>query len=532
MEELSRTEAKQLALAGYKDPVLFLKTFLPHWFPGPIPWVHRGILAILTKQTDFLLNYGELEEIVENFVYEIEPGNSAKGTQSIFSIEHDENGVPVHVHMDLTRFTLIMMPRGFSKTTIVNAVNIYRIVYLVYKFFVYVSEANPHAVMQLANVKRELESNIRLISVFGNLKPEQRSGKKWSEEFFETSTGVAMAARGRGGQVRGLNYNGIRPQCITVDDVEDKESVSTDGQRLKTREWAYGDLLPALPELDPEASIQALGTLLHPEALLMTWMKDPDWTPVVFGALDRNERPLWAANMSEDKLAKKRRSYHLAGQLAAYYMEYFNRVRDDSMAKFRQEFFIVGKAEQALQKALAIDPAISNKPGADFCALAVAGIEPGGLIHVLAMEGKVGMTPREQVDTFFKLHFLYSPQKAGVESIAYQAALIHLLREEMFRKKRYFEIIPITHKQKKEERIEGILQPRYAAGYVRHARVFPELETQLLDWPKGKMDFPDALAMCISLLDPYAASASFTTDLDQDNYPPLDEVYNGDWRSY
>jgi hypothetical protein len=52
---------------------------------------------------------------------------------------------------------------------------------------------------------------------------------------------------------------------------------------------------------------------------------------------------------------------------------------------------------------------------------------------------------------------------------------------------------------------------------------------QLLDWPNGKKDYPDALAMAISLLDPYAAQAADPEkDLADDDYEPLDKVLN--WR--
>ena len=128
-----------------------------------------------------------------------------------------------------------------------------------------------------------------------------------------------------------------------------------------------------------------------------------------------------------------------------------------------------------------------------------------------------------------ELQIRFDKDKFGVESIAYQAALVHLLREEMFRKGYYFEVTPITHgRQRKEERVEGILQPRYASGYITHQRQFGILETSLLDWPNGKKDPPDAEAMAISLLDDYAPMAAPSdSDLGDDEYEPLEE-----WRAY
>jgi hypothetical protein len=185
---------------------------------------------------------------------------------------------------------------------------------------------------------------------------------------------------------------------------------------------------------------------------------------------------------------------------------------------------------------MVLDPAISQKQKADFSAIACGGVTAKGLIHVAAMWGKQGATPREQIDKYFEISTRWDCSLHGVESVAYQAVLIHLLREEMFRKKRYFEITPITHSknpQSKTERIVGILQPRYANGYIVHNRAFPLLETQLQDFPSGKRDLPDALAMLVHLLDPAAPLAvGEGSDPEEDEYESLEDLYAGDWRRH
>jgi hypothetical protein len=391
--------------------------------------------------------------------------------------------------------------------------------------------------MQLGNQKRELSDNVRLRTVFGDLRPQRKDDEKWSANFFETNTGVAVVARGQGGQIRGLNHRGRRPSKIIMDDVEDKESVSTDEQRKKVRAWAYGDLIPALPALDPSATIIALGTMLHPDSLLSTLSNDPQWTVVKFGALDKRGHPLWAANMDERKLELKQQSYAMAGELPTFYLEYYNTARGDKTAAFRQEFFIFAQPEPAdgeLQVAVYCDPAISERASADEAVIMAVGMSKKGIIFALDGWSKRGAAPREIVDKFFEFSKSWKAVRHGIESQQYQAALIHLTREEMFRKKHYFEIEAVTHSagSKKMERIKGILQPRFASGYVRLAKIFPELQVQLLDFPNAKHDdWPDCLAGAIALLDPYAAQAAGDKDLSEDEYPPLDEVVGGDFRS-
>lgn len=538
--KLSSEDRKNLAARAYRDPVFFCRFFLAELFPSEIPWVHRGILAILLRRTDFLLEYGQLDKIVKHFTWKEDPNDEKGAEHPIFHLELAEGGKPIAIHLDVTKFTLVMMPRGFSKTTIAGiAVPLYWILYRDCRFAVYVSETAAHATMQLGNVKRQLESNLRVREVFGDLVPGRQDAQKWTEDMIETTSGIVVVARGRGGQIRGLNHDGNRPDRIIVDDVEDKESVQTAAQREKTQSWAYGDLMPALPELKPDATIVALGTLLHSEALLTVWAQDPEWTAIRFGALDKDGEPLWRHNLDREKLERKRVSFARAAKLNIFYMEYFNQIRNDEVAKFKSEQFLIQPRSVADTeiRAIAIDPAISEKINADFSAIAVVGMTRTGIIHCYEMWGKRGASPREQIDAYFELSERFDCNKHGVESIAFQAALIHLMREEMFRpgrhRGRYFEIIPITHSQKKVTRVEGVLQPRMANSYLTFQRRFVELETQLLDWPNGKMDFPDALAMAITLLDPYAAlAADPEKDLAKDEYEPLDVALGGDWRRY
>jgi hypothetical protein len=323
------------------------------------------------------------------------------------------------------------------------------------------------------------------------------------------------------------------------DDVEDKESVKTYEQRQKTLEWAFGDALPALPKLDSNASIVALGTLLGAETLLTVLEKDPAWTTVKIGVIDEDGDPLWPAWMGEEAIELEKQSYAAKGLLHIFYLEYFNTVRAPEKSSFKPEFIIVEPCalRDVLYKAIAVDPAISKNKRADSAVIVVVGIKANGMLQILDGWGKQGASPREIVDEYFRLKVLWKTQRQGVESIQYQAALIHLLQEEMFRKGKelgpeaYFEVTPLTHTARKEERIEGILQPRFAAGYVRFQKPMPALQTQLLDWPNGKRDWPDALAMAVSLLDDFSPVAA-STPLDKDEMPPLDELYGGDWRAH
>ena len=195
MPDLTRDEAKELYRRGFEDPVWWCRTFLHHWFPTPMPWLHRGMIAILTRRAGFLPAYGELDKIRNNFVFHEVPGDTDSNLRSVFSFAE---AVPA---MTLGRFTLIMIPRGLSKTTIRNAITLWEIVYEQKHFPVIVSETAGHAEMQLNTVRGELEGNAKLKAVYGDLVPQRNDNKKWTGNLLQTRNGITIASRGRGAQI-------------------------------------------------------------------------------------------------------------------------------------------------------------------------------------------------------------------------------------------------------------------------------------------------------------------------------------------
>lgn len=534
---LKLTEAERAAIAerAWLDPVFFGQYFMPHWFPKAVPPLHYGLVAILTRRCSFLEDKPFLPWIIENFQRVLDPADPQSKTEPIFQY------VSGKLCMVLGRFTLVLIPRGFSKTTWLNSTNLSNIAYRDRTFPLYCSKTGPHAVRQLMSITRQIATNARFKAVFGELKPKQREDNlRWSESegFIQTTSGASLVAVGRGAQIRGMLDDGKRPDVLNFDDLEDQESTKTDMRRADTRDWFFSDALNVIQELDASSTVNMLANVTHPDCLALRLAQDPDWTTLRFGATDKAGAPVWNDLMSLAKIEKKKAAMARNGKLGRFYMEYYNEVRATEDSLFHQSFIkheFIPK-NKIVKWAIAIDPAISDDENADSCVIAVTGMRADGIIQVWDVWGKVGATPREQVDEYFNMivkHGLRGPRdKFGIEAIAYQAALVHLMREEMFRRKVYFEIEPIRHgKQKKTERVEGILQPRYANGYIAHQHRFPQLEMQLLDWPHGKKDYPDATAMSVSLLDSAAQYAAVKKP-HEDQYESLDELFGEDWRTY
>lgn len=532
-----------LLAAFYADPVLFLRSILQEWFPKKIPWMHRGIIALVLGRGDFLLKFGreiykdgeeewgpgDLAEVLENFVYVLNPDDPESPKQPLFVMEDGR------LRITTSRFMEVMMPRGFSKTTLFNGLIVYMTLFKLVEYIVCLSETATHAEQQLGNIKAELEGNDVILELFGTVAPARNDPEKWTGNDIQTLTGVRVQALGRGGQVRGRNSRGRRPDIILGDDIEDEESVATEEQRRKTLNWMVGSVIPALPRR--KGKIFLLGTMLHRESLLMSMARDPDFVTVRFGAMLEDGSALWPEMMTEGEWLRQRDKFKRQGLLERFYMEYQSSIHlDADSRKFQPENWRTVQRERGdfVSVAMAIDPAISEKAGSDACAIAVVGMTKNGVVHVLDLWSKVGANPREQVDQYFRLHFQWWVELHGVEAVAYQAALIHLLTEEMARKSQgwgsraFFAIQPLLHGKKKAERIEGILAPRYAAGYITHQRRFFELESEALDWPNGKRDHLDAVAMAVGLLDPVATFAGPPEDvtIPVGDYRVIQEVHS------
>lgn len=570
LSEITDEHKAELARTCWRSPGEFCRILLADWFPTPMPWFHRGILALLQGKYDWLLDFGNedwrdasaawtpkhLEKILTNF---IEEGSG----KPIFKLVVDEEGNP-KLEVDVRQHLGFICPRGSSKTTLVNASNLMDIEYKVEDFFLYISESGGHAERQLGTIKTQLEDNDGapenelLNFLFGNHKPSRQSPLKWTEEYIETLQGVAVGAVGRGGQVRGFGKNAKRPGKIVYDDLEDQDSVLSDTQRKKDNSWFWRAARPAKRKHTGKDIV--LGTLLHTDAILNKVIKSKEFTTIRFGAIDRQGEALWDWWMTLDQIEELRLSMAEAGELGGFYLEYMSEYRDEDVAMFPGSKLIYQHREGFVAKALVMDPAISDKRKSAMVGFAVVGITSGGHKHVIDVYGERAMDPAAQIEKYFELHFKHfrgmdpALQRHGIEAMAYQQALLPMIRTMQAKKSQereeatglpygqdaFFEVLPIFHgRTAKTTRIKGILKPLVWAGNISFEQNWPDLHTQMTDFPNGALvDLPDVVAMAVAMLDPYvllnlqeeAEDGSELPDMTADTMPPLESVL-GDFRS-
>jgi hypothetical protein len=521
------------------DPAFFCRFFLKHWFPSEMPPFHLGILALRTKKVDWLNDtiYGDaLPFLLTEFKYAADPQDPTSTQLPVFIA--GEDGRLIMVCDD---YLNLIIPRGFSKTTLMNAVNLYDCLTDGTTFCVYISKSAEHAEMQLGNIKLELETNNLLRLGYGNLVPSRADPEKWQADQIQLLNGAILVARGKGGQVRGLNYRARRPNKVMLDDVEDDGTAESPTELAKSERWFYsavekaGQVMEGAKEeawAQQPLQIMNLGTLLGAKCLMITLSKDPKFNTVRFGAkLDvkdqKDTRMLWPYKMGYELYMADRRRHQRIGKLAEFTRELDSSIRVSDDETFPKQFIYQPVLrEQLAEVAIFCDPAISESPDADDAAIIVGGRHAdNGQLWALEEWGGKGKTPREIVNKFFELHAKWKCTKAGLEAQAYQKALIFLMREEMALKRYWFVIQPVTRgsKENKDRRILGLLSPRYMNGMIRHLRPLPGLEGNILDWPNGGKDYADAWASALTMMGETGALVIPREEREKGEYAPLPE---------
>jgi predicted phage terminase large subunit-like protein len=194
----------------------------------------------------------------------------------------------------------VAAPRNSAKTTLVStAYALWSICYKKEEFIFMVSATTELSTNILAHVKRELETNERLIEDF----PEAcevpgmpPKAPRWRMADIITRNGVNVAAASVGTNVRGRKYKQHRPTLILADDLENREHCYNSDQRIKTREWFEGSLAKMG---STRTNIVVVGTILHYDSLLSKLTdpaKSPGWTGKTYrSVISWSDKPeLWS----------------------------------------------------------------------------------------------------------------------------------------------------------------------------------------------------------------------------------------------
>lgn len=428
------------------------------------------------------------------------------------------------------KYVAIAAPRGHAKSTAITlGYGLATLLFRERKFMLLVSDTESQSSLFLGLFKQELQDNTELIDLFGI----KRNDKGVVEFLKNSETDVIVEctdghkfriiAKGAEQKLRGLIWNGSRPDIIMCDDMENDELVMNAERRKKMRNWFKGALLPSLSD---HGVVRMVGTILHSDSLLESLMPNPSDKRTVSTGLKEytTMRTMWKtvkyrAHTSDFKTLlwpeKKQANYFkvlyedavATGTTDTYSREYLNYPIDEAVSFFKRGDFLPVTEEDRKKKLnyyITADLAISEQERADFSVFIVGGVDEDKRIHIKQII-RERMDGKEIVDTFLSLQRAYNPSAFGVEDMQVSKAIGPFLREEMIKQNTYLSLVQLKHGGKDKVSRARSIQARMRAHGIKFATEedwFPTFENECLTFPRGKHDDQvDAFAYLGLMLD-------------------------------
>lgn len=260
---------------------------------------------------------------------------------------------------------VLAAPRGFAKSTVVSVIYpIWLVCTMFKKNILIISASESLAVEMLRKIKMELERNELLNAIYGSMKTE-----KWAENHIITNTGVTIMAKGAGAQIRGF-----RPDCVILDDIETDESVESEEQRKKLKDWLFKACLNTLV---PEGQFIMVGSVISVLSILNELLLDDNrWTKRRYKAYKNGvQEPgneLWASLWNHDRLQQRK----LEIGSFRFSSEFMNDPISDETAPIKpNQIRYWEQLPTQLSLTIIVDPAYSEDSKADFKVASLIGID-------------------------------------------------------------------------------------------------------------------------------------------------------------
>jgi predicted phage terminase large subunit-like protein len=444
---------------------------------------------------------------------------------------------------------VIAAPRGLGKSTVVTLTYLaYCVCYKKEPYVMVLSQGKSQACQILENLKRELETNPKLLSDF----PELLSGKPkpWNHEQIQTLNGVRVAAFGHEQSIRGRRHGQYRPSLVIADDLEKADLGFNPETKEKLKKWFEQAVLQIG---NSDTNYMLIGNFFHPGCLIGDYIdeqKHPDWIKRVYQAIVSwpNNTTLWdlwrkVYNSREEFQGARGPSAALAYYEANKYLmdegavvlwpgrwtlyelmvihennpmtfsaEYQNqplnpmdcyfapdayqywdekhKTVDDLIAAFRGQFDFY----------CACDPSMGNDHNrGDYTAIVILARERKGgrLYHVLSDISRV--KPHDAIELILAFYQRFRFLRFGIEANNFQIIMAQELQRRCRERGIYFSIVEIKNLGNKVTRIQS-LQPLMKSGTLVLNKMNTLFNNELKYFPKWKYDDGlDALEMAVRI---------------------------------
>jgi predicted phage terminase large subunit-like protein len=411
------------------------------------------------------------------------------------------------------QFILLLAPRGHMKSSaITTAYTLWRLVQDRDMRILIVNETLSNARNFLRVIKEHITANERFIHRYGSW---ELAASKWTEDSVVIPrTKISKEPSISVGGVLG-NLVSLHNDLIVLDDpVSDKNSF-TPHQRQKLVKWFKNVILPAL---EPKGQLVLVGTRWHSQDMYGHILEDAGfkhWKRIVLSAewkdAEGHRQILFPERFSPEKLDELRGTMGTA----SYYCQMLNDVAGQEGSDFKIEWLRscrYTERPESMNIYIGVDLAAAAKESESKFAYVVVGVPEGGKdIYVLDAH-KEHMQFPAQVKTIKRLCHIYKPCLACIEVTAYQHSLVQALRDD--KEASTMPIQGVAAHGDKQRRLRS-LAVRFENGAIRLPDNLPDLEEDLLHFPRGEDDLLDALFMAIEAVGEYRSKGriSYVEDL-------------------
>lgn len=422
--------------------------------------------------------------------------NRVLAHQALFPHRHRDRTPPFHVdmivdfHSDHPRVQAMAF-RGGAKSTIYEEGLIIKGLYREFKNAMVIGASIPLAAERLESIRHELETNEKIEEIYGSM-----VGPTWTTDELVLANGVRIISRSRGQAMRGTKFRDSRPDFVFVDDIEDDEDPLP--TLRATKKWFWTTLVPAL---DAQPTLRMAVTPVHVESLAEDNRKDPSWLTKVYPIKYRDEqgewKATWPARFPLRKIDEMQASFRQRGMAREYAMEYMCEVSSPEDRVFLAKRFRIEPQTRTWQAMYCmVDPARTVKESSATTGFAAWSWINNRLVVWDAWGRR--LLPDEIVREVFDFAEREQPTWVGVEEDGLNEFLLQPMRHEMVRRGIS---IPLKAEKAPKGKIAFIkgLQPFFHAGEIVFAQHLPDLEAQLLSFPNGDIDVPNALAYALKM---------------------------------
>ena len=414
------------------------------------------------------------------------------------------------------QFVAIAAPRGHAKSTAITfSYTLACALFRERKFVILVSDTEAQACMFLGAIKQELQDNEDIQRLF-KLKKDAKGQVYFPKDSetdligqFDDGMKFRIMAKGSEQKLRGLLWDGKRPDLIVCDDMENDEIVMNQDRRKKFQRWFYGALMPCRSQT---GIIRYVGTILHMDSMLERLMpvesdkrtineelklyttRKSLWKSVKYRAHNSNySEMLWKEKFSAEELKEIREEYRNQGIPDVYSQEYLNIPIDDSVAYFKKGDFIPLREEDRKLRVnyyITVDLAISEKQKADWSVFLIAGVDENKRIQIRNVV-RERLDGRDIVDTLIALQRNYKPEVIGIEEGQISKSLGPFLNEAMINANEYLSIYPLKHMSIDKVMRSRSIQARMRAHSIKfdkEADWYQTFEDECVRFPRDKHD--------------------------------------------